>query len=172
MAVVTTSIVVNFDNGGDDDAIFTVEVDDREDGLNGGKTNFLPGDDVYLLLFKTSNVQVDGVITSLGNAYTSGNTTKDIDQFDDFVNEREVSLSYPVSSGFSYDWLGNDLGSINVLNESRMQLAQDKTTLGDPFVGVTKTTYTSNAMIYRLTNTLLQGYDEYQIVVYFYGQTV
>ena len=56
--------------------------------------------------------------------------------------------------------------------ESKMVLSQDKTTLGDPFVGVTKTTYNSNAIVYRLSNTLLTSVDEYEIIVYFYGQTV
>ena len=47
--IVTASLTINFDAGKGSNQ-FLVEVDDRENGPNGGRSSFNPGDTVYLLL--------------------------------------------------------------------------------------------------------------------------
>lgn len=173
MAVVTTSIVVSFDDSTGGDSIFSVEVDSREDGLNGGKTNFLPGDDVYLLMFKSSNVVVDAALTSKGSVNQTKATTKDIDEYAVFAAERESSLSYPVPSSYTFDWIGDsNLGGVHIANESKIVLNTQEIDLPEYYVGVGQIKYSSPALVYKLSGTLIPNLDSYQIALFFAGHTV
>lgn len=173
MGVVTTSLVVELGGAASDSAIFNVQIDDREDGLNNGKTSFLPGDDIYLLLFKTSGVTVIDYLTSQGYLVPSGVADYPVEGFATFPVEKEFSLSYPVPAGrtVTKQWLGNDLGNSTIKNESIIALSADDATLGERYVGVMKYSYTAQASVYRLTDTLINGVDVYQILCYFAGES-
>lgn len=172
MGVVTTSLVVELGAGADDRAIFNAEVDSRDDGLNGGKSSFNPGDSIYLLLFKTSNVNTIAEISSLGTLVPQGTTTFDVEGFADFPNDGTYSLSYPVPAGasLSTQWIGNNLGGFTVQNESEIVLSSTSDDLGDPFVGIMKYSYTAFADVYLLQDTFFD-LPEYSILCYFAGET-
>jgi hypothetical protein len=172
MGVVTASTVIQFDNQTDTSAIFSAEVDSRDDGLNLGKTSFSPGNDVGILLYKSRNVVLDFYDPSYGSLVSSGTVNYQTeDEFISFAGNNEVSLSKPLVSGFSYKWLGNNLGSI-IPTENKLALGN--TNLypeNGQYVGVAKISYMTTATAFWLKNTNLIGEDTYQIVAFFVGHT-
>lgn len=172
MATVTTSIVIEFDSGDADvEYIFSAEVDSREDGLNNGNTNFKPGDPVYILLHRTDNTVVDGIITTHGVVNAAGNGTYAIeDQYAQFISDDNVTVNKPIHSGFSGRWLGNDLGTIQVLNQSKIKIATPPT--DEHYVGVYKYDYTTDYESYVLQHNPFSDETSYQIIVYIYGHSI
>lgn len=167
---ITTSIVVQFTKG-DSGGAFTVEVDDRsatDGGLNGGKTSFLPGDTVYLLAYKTTSVIVDAAVASLGSLVKTGTATIVKNEDITFAGETTANLRYPVSSGFSYEWIGNSLGVLSLADQTQVQVPAPPA--GAYAVGVARCTYTAQADIYRLSHSAL-AYSDYSIVAFFAGHT-
>lgn len=172
MGVVTTSLVVSLGEAAADSAIYSAEVDSRENGLNGGRTSFVPGDSIYILLFRSDNVTTIDAIASKGNLAYQGTEQYEVEGFAEFPNEGEASLTYPVPTGVTptTQWLGNNLGSFTVQNQSNFVLSADAATLGDPYVGVMQYSYTAVADVYLLQNTLIQDVNPYNILCYFAGQ--
>lgn len=167
---VTTSIVVQFSTT-EGEGVLLVEVDDRETadgGLNGGKTSFLPGDTVFLLMYKTSNVVIDAAVTSLGSL--SPGTTITIAKTEDiiFANEQEASTRYPVVSGFTYEWIGADNGAVSLVGETSLRIPAPAT--GTYTAGVCRINYNTTAQVYTLAHSA-ETYPEYSIVVLFVGHT-
>ena len=169
--VVTTSLVVSLGEGADVASLYAAEVDSREDGLNGGRTSFNPGDSIYILLFKTDNVTTLHSVASQGSLTYQGTTDFEVEGFAEYPNENESSLSYPVPSGavVTKQWLGNDLGNSTISNQSSILLSTDEATLGDPYVGILKYSYTAVADIYLLQDTLIPSEPEYSILCFFQG---
>ena len=172
MGVVTTSLVVSLGGDTAGESIYSVQVDSREDGLNGGTTNFNPGNDIYLLLSRSDNVTTLASVASKGSLEYKGTEKFEVEGFADFPNENEYSLTYPVPAGVNITtkWLGNDLGGFTVQNQSKIVLSTDPTALSDPYVGIMKYSYTSVLDVYLLKNTLINNEAEYQILCYFAGE--
>jgi hypothetical protein len=171
-SVVTTSIVVQFSRG-EDGGVFSVEVDGREvadGGLNGGRSSFLPGDTVKLLLFKSANTTVDYVEASLG-ALTTQSATVFVKVQEDltFANETEASLSKPTTGLSSVVWLGRNLGTLALSGDSKVVIPAPS--VGDYAVGVARVVYYSQAHVYTLTHSSLAGVSEYPIVALFIGSS-
>lgn len=167
---VTTSIVVQFTKGSAD-GILIVEVDDRdvsEGGLNGGKTSFLPGDTVNLLLYKGALVSLDAVISSLGSLAAGASATVSKTEDVTFANETEATVRYPISGGFTYEWLGASNGAVSVIGENTLRIPAPAT--GQIAVGIARVTYNTTATVYRLQHSD-PGYAEYGIVAFFSGST-
>lgn len=170
-STVTTSIVVQFTKG-EADGVMIAEVDDREvsaGGLNGGRTSFLPGDTVRLLLYKGALVIIDHVEASLG-ALTVGSLvtiqkTEDIS----FAGETEASLRYPVTGSFAYQWLGKNNGVVSVVGETGLRIPEPAA--GQHVVGIARVTYNTQARVYTLNHSDL-GLSEYGVMAYFVGHTV
>ena len=169
--VVTTSLVVSLGDDAEGTSIYTAEVDSRDDGLNGGRTNFNPGDSIYILLFKTDNVTTIHSVASKGSLTYQGTTDFEVEGFAEYPNENESSLTYPVPTGavVTKSWLGNDLGHSTISNQSSILLSTDPTALGDPYVGILKYSYTAVADIYLLQDTLIPNEAEYSILCFFQG---
>lgn len=83
-----------------------LEIDDREDGLNGGNTSFKPGDDAYFFRFKGDNVTILSQNCSAGGLSGAGTGTKDIDENITFSNSDSGSLGYPPDGTVTMKWLG------------------------------------------------------------------
>lgn len=162
MASITANVVVNFD-AGEGDGLLIAEVDDRDDGLNGGNTNFKPGDTVGLLIFKSSNVTITDIITSAGSLSGAGTQTKDVSDIISFPKEKTQNVRYPINGGgFTFKWLGNNLGTI-----SHTEVNVTCANLG---VGVAKVSYSSTADGHNLTSpTSLDGETTFDILVYVEG---
>lgn len=167
--VVTTSTIVNFSStAGNASNIFSLEVDDRPDGLNTGNTSFRPGDNVGLLLFQSANVALLEIIVTFGSLANKGGTTKTLDdQWLTYGNEPEASVSYPLTS-YDFSWIGTSLGGVTLVNESVFRLTSPPTTR---YIGVAKLANgISPCTAYMLTNTLIAGEDDYRIGIYAFGE--
>lgn len=165
---VTASIVVNFKAAGSNAAgILSAEVDGREDGLNLGKTSFVPGDSVGVLVYKGDDVKIDAVSSSAGSISSLGTEVVTITELVQFANVNTASLSKPVHSITSTKWLGRNGGSVSLTDQVNIKVA-------NPVVAVLKITYTSLARGYRLSGVPhpLSGETEYDVLVYFEGSFI
>ena len=167
---ITATVVVSFGGATSDNNGLVAEVDGREDGHNQGRTSFNPGDDVYILLYKTDNVTLNDPVVSYGTlVFEAGLSPEPVDQTDDlqFVDEIEATLQYPVNAdGFTGQWLGNDLGVVQPVSQIKVGITRP---VDAHFAAVYRIAYQADALVYRLTNTLLTGFDQYPIVVHFSG---
>lgn len=162
--VVTASLTVSFsETETSGDGYLSWEVDDREDGLNGGDTSFAPGDDAYLLLFKESNVTLDETFTSGGTLSLSGGDQTyefrdDKAEYITVTNSSTANLSKPANLGApSLSWLGKNK-KINSKGKTKLEMKKtDSGTseviidLGTEMVGVIKAEYDSRAAGYKLS---------------------
>lgn len=154
-SLLTAHLVVQFSDA-ESNASVVAEVDDREGGYNAGKTTFYPGDSVYILLFIPNGYVVDQVLTSAGTVALVDTGYKFIESYVPYANEDSSSLSYPVSSNFTYAWLGNNLGAITNPDQFTAKLpargfdTATKKPIPEYRVGVAYVTYRSNYKVYRL----------------------
>ena len=166
-----TQIVVQFgdeDAASGVDAYLSAEVDSRkteDGGLNNGETQFQVGDEVAILVYKSDNVVSFDVRASAGSVADSGVKTNVLKEEDVvFVESTSASLRSPASNGFSYAWMGNDLGPI--------ALQADKSTvrIGSKGLGVARVSYVTPASVVRLQSpSEMPGFDEFTIVVLITG---
>lgn len=169
---VTTSIVVQFAQSSGSSSILTAEVDDRaviDGGLNGGKTSFLPGDTVALLMYKTSDVILDAAMTSLGTLAAGSSVIVSKTEDITFAGETEATLRYPVTGSLSYQWIGADLGAISLIGENTLRIPA--AAAGSYPVGLARITYQTTAQIYTLSHSD-PGLSDYGIVVFYAGHTL
>jgi len=172
--IVTATVTVGFGVTAGADSLLA-EVDGRTGGLNKGKTNFRPGDDVYMLVYKSANVSIVDFVASHGSlAYDSGNSPQviAIDDILVFANEREASVSKPVSGAWTRTWLGGSLGNMALdADQITFALTIDPSTVVKPYyAGVALLGYNTQADVYKLTNTMIANQDEYQILCVFVGE--
>lgn len=168
---VTASLVVQFGAADvDSDGHLSVEIDNRDvsDGGLNASTSFVPGDTAYLLMYRSSNVQIDEVVSSAGSLVD--NRQKVIlnrTEYLTFAKTNEASLQKPAITGsISAKWLGNDLGTIQVTEQLNVRSA-------DVGVGVLKVEYQTEAEVYRLSSpTLLNGETEFTILCFFAGSEI
>ena len=170
MASVTTSITVSFEPAeGDEDAQLSAEVDSRDDGLNGGDTSFEPGDSVYILVFKSSNVILDFAIPSAGSLSSAGSTNYEVLDYLLFANETEQSLPKPTSGSVTTKWVGSSLGGTTIVDGTLVKLSSPP---DEPYVGVLEVDYTATPLVYRLDSPAeINGKDTFEIAVFFGGHT-
>jgi hypothetical protein len=162
------TIRVNFSDGagGLGSGNLSAEIDSRPGGLNGGRTSFQPGDDVWILVQKTPNVVIDSVDTSAG-AITAGAafqyaTTEDVN----FEGVSTSRVSGVADSLDSYQWFGRNIGVLT--------LAADSQTLNATVAGVAvaRVTYTGTAYPYKLSSPAsINGETTFSIAVVISGHS-
>jgi hypothetical protein len=165
---INTTFVIKFqsDSGSEKDSHLSAEVDARDDGLNGGKTNFAPGDNVYFLLYKSSNVKINSVVTTAGTVLPLDAITVVKTEDVSFVESNTTQTEVPVKGTeiVSTEWMGSSLGAIT--------LQADKTTLKTAVsgIGIATIGYNAEALPYRLTapNTI-NGKADFSILVVITG---
>lgn len=166
------SIRVTFGNEySGSDAHLSAEIDDREGGLNGGRTTFAPGDSVWFLVYKSANVVIDSVVTSAGSITLGGavSVTKDVEL--EFPDTNSATSDIPVNAISAPIWLGTSLGALT-LQEDKMTI-----TAARKGVAVCKVSSESTATSYKLTApATLPGPDgpvtEFSVVVVVTGSVV
>lgn len=156
-----TNLIRILDVGNDLGAVLMVELDSREDGLNGGRTSFLPGEQPGFLIFKGDDVTVSGVRPSAGNIADIEDGTIAETELLHFADTQEATLKRPALAGLtSYKWLGNDLG---------VPVVQDQIKVVVPLagVGVLQVTYDSAFDARRLSGlgVTLNGESEFEVLV-------
>lgn len=142
----------------------SAEVDSRETGYNSGKTSFLPGDDVYVLVYKSDNVIISGVQASAGSISKVGSTQVSIEDEAFFEDSDSADLARPCDSIQSSTWLGRSLGSITLASDGQ------SVTSGAKGVAVAKIAYRTTADVYKLcAPTSLGGSTDFSVLVLFQG---
>lgn len=154
--IVTASLTINFD-AGKGSSQFSVEVDDRETGPNAGRTSFVPGDTVYLLLFASDNVQnVRSFVTS-GSLSRGSSVVVEKEEIITFAQEREATAKYPVVPGsVSYEWYGPAPSSIGY-SGGKFVTPADTFAIGKVKYRTTATQYTLSGVAYPAALALFTG---------------
>ena len=146
-----TTQVVQFGTPTDDgyaDAHLSAEIDDRDGGLNGGDTDFQPGDTAYFLIYKSSNVTLSSPVASAGSvSYLPEPETVVKVDYVTFANEPEGTLDVPATKIDSREWIGADLGATELVNEQTLRLTDPPDSI---YAGVLKVTYTGTATVGKL----------------------
>ena len=165
MSIVTATIVVDFQNPADAGAagsgLLKLEIDSREDGLNGGKTSFRPGDPVHYLLFKSSNVSITDHETTAGGHFQVETGTFEHTETLTFINAAEASLAYPLASGLSVDWQGDSGGAVTGT------VGSDKILLPSEALAVAEVTYNTQYTAFRLSGV---AEDITTVLIYVEGE--
>lgn len=156
---VTTSIVVQFSSSGSASASsLSAELDSRPDGLNQGKTSFLPGDTAAFLVFKGPAVILDSVLASGGAVGLIGEGLFEVEEWLTFANAKEANTAKQVFSDFQYQWFGNNLGLVTY--DGSVVTAENSG------IGMLYVTYKAQYVAYRISSpSLMNGKTSFQIVV-------
>lgn len=163
---VSATIVVQFTNSGN--GILTAELDSRPEGYNQGKTSFAAGDEPVILVRKTSNVVINSVITSVGTCspYATGQTAEE--EYLNFVQSKQSQAGKVISSGFSSQWYGADLGGVRVVGEKDVVLTATEPVTGAGVLGIN---YNSAFIAYKLSGipAMVNGRNNFSVLVAFIG---
>ena len=176
--IITASQIINFDRDPDADrGILRLEIDNRNDGLNAGKTSFSPGDSVGLLLYRSPNVTIlHGPIVTYGTLNEEGTHLTEHDGFLAYAGDTMQTMSHPICTP-ALSWVGNSLGGVRVLNCAVVELVNppdwNPGNTAEPLsdkIGILRYSGTAQAQGYRLTGTMIPDEETpYQIGVYVFG---
>lgn len=142
-------------------ALLLAEIDPREDGLNKGRTRFLPGDQPAILIYTGPRVELDAVRSSAGHISTLSPGTREIEEESlSFTDTTEATLQYPTAALSVWKWLGNDLGTPELVDELTVRIPA-------PGLGKLLVTYETAFEARRLSGVpvKLAGEDEYDVLV-------
>lgn len=153
---ITAHVVVEFAAGSDNPTV-SVEVDGREDGYNNGKTSFFPGENAYLLLYVPAGWSCKYFASSAGALTYIEDTDIAVEDYLAFVDDETAQLQYTVSGYPVFTWLGNNLGTINLVNGVCSLIARAFDALTKVFtpahrVGIAKVNYVTRASVYRVSS--------------------
>lgn len=157
--VVVATLNVNFD--ADTTAasgVLKLEIDDREDGLNGGDTSFSPGDNVYFFMFKDDSVTLTTTVPqrTAGGITSAGSGTKSVDEYITFSNSDTASLGYPPDGAVSMEWVGSCYRlnrTTLVLNTTLPEVDGSELRMagGIQVIGILHCTYQSTGSLWKLS---------------------
>jgi hypothetical protein len=157
----TTTLRVSFGQStGSGASYLSAELDSREDGLNAGNTQFVPGNVAWFLVHKGANVQIDGVESSAGTASLAGQVTYVKTEEVVFEGGKTASLSMPSQGISGVKWLGRNLGGLVLGDDGQTVTASTEG------VAVAKVSYSVMATTGSLTSpSVIDGETEFSIAV-------
>jgi hypothetical protein len=136
-----------------------LEIDDREDGLNGGDTSFSPGDDAYFFMFKDESVTLitNTPVSTAGGVSSAGSGIKAIEDQISFTNSDTSSLNYPPNGGVSLEWFGRSYalsGTTLSINNTLPEISGSELKIpgGKKVIGVLKCTYNTTGSLWKLSS--------------------
>ena len=163
---VTASIVVRFGEEVSEDAVLIAEIDDRpasEGGRNGGRTQFLPGDTAYYLVYQ-HNLTRTSHTSSAGTVSFHGAGSRQVTENLVFLDEQDAELRYPVAGPVAVEWLGRNLGALDAVGGRRVRA-------GSPGVAVALVTYTTQFEVWGLASpATFNGRTSFEIAVLIEGE--
>ena len=125
MSRVTATLVVNFGaSAGAEGAGLILEIDDRAEGLNGGNTQFGPGDPVGYLLYQSAGVTVTDHVVTAGGYSSQGAGRRAVEEVLQFADAKEASLRYPAAGAVELTWIGRAGGSPSLRGEQTVVLQE------------------------------------------------
>lgn len=164
MGQVTASVTIGFITAASNGAIntsFQAEVDSREDGLNGGKSQFLPGDSIAILLFKGSNVS--GVLgtPSAGTLAQGSTITITKSETVTMAYSDTFNTQYPITGSYSISWFGASSPAVTQTSETSFSSSSKQIAVGT-------ITYQTTAQVWSLSGVPV---DYPAAVAIFFGTT-
>jgi hypothetical protein len=167
--VVATLNVTFGEDTATNEGVLKLEIDDREDGMNGGDTSFSPGDDVYYFLYKDDNVTVLEHFVTAGGITAQSSVTREIeDEKITFSNSDSGTLNYPPDGSVDMEWMGKCFTIQNgevaanseLPNRTRSQL---KIPRGKSVAGILRCNYDTTGQLFKLSG-VPEDFDEVLIV--------
>ena len=163
---VNTSFQISFGSGAGAGAggHLSAEIDDRPEGLNAGKTAFVPGDTAHFLVYKSANVTYSAPVPSAGSVTPGGTLTVEKEDDIAFADTDTASLPIPATGIVSVLWMGNQLGAL-ALQDPQTVKASSKG------VAVARVRYTATANAHALHSPAsVAGLTDYSILVFILGE--
>ena len=142
-----------------DIGVLSAQVDNREDGLNNGATQFYPGDNIGFLVYKAEGIKLTELIPSSGTIFQQPDQVLSVEEDLEFFDTNKVSLNLPTVSIDSVNWLGTSLGTLT--------LDADGITVTSASSGtaIARVTVTRNAKAYHIsTPTSVGSLTEFPII--------
>lgn len=166
---ITATLVVTFPDEGDSavgvSGQLVAKIDNRIDGLNGGKTSFVVGDTVGFLVFKGKTIGALTILASIGNILNVVSSTPEtIVETLVFSNSDTVTPSFPIISGFSKRWVGRSGGSLTLQSNGSLKTGNKVTRV----VEITYTTFFSSHSLTNISNPAI-GKTEFPVVISIVG---
>jgi hypothetical protein len=167
MANVSTTITfVSSVTGGD--GSISVELDEV---MNNGKTQFPYGTKAYFKVYRTPESMNLSLYSTDGSIMSEGSGSDSITNEDlTFIKETTANTRYPVKSLGSYQWLGNNLGSLALQAVgSNIVTLPGKVNDKGVFLGIARLNYTTNFLRYSISIGQ-RDFEEYPVIVYIEGK--
>lgn len=163
--IVTATVVVYFgDSAQSSSPLLQIEIDSRDDGLNGGSTSFFPGVPAYLLVYTGPGVSISSVVASAGQIIQGQQISVSMQETLSFTNTDSATVQKPITSITAHAWLGNNLGSI-LAQPNGVTIKASSSGLA-----ILRVFYTSTARVYSLHPPQGIGITEdYPILVFVTG---
>jgi hypothetical protein len=144
-------------------AHLSAEIDDRAEGLNAGKTQFVPGDTAWFLVYKSDNVTYADPVPSAGTITAGAAVTITKEEDLAFADTDTATINIPATAIVSYTWLGTSLGTLVLIDPTTVKA----TAKG---VAVCRVKYTAAADSWALASPAqVAGLTDYSILVYILG---
>ncbi|MBK1699729.1 hypothetical protein [Thiococcus pfennigii] len=166
MAVQAT---IQIDFGGaalGEDSHLSCEVDEREDGLNDGDTDFYPGEAAYFLIWTSADVTYDTPVASAGTIHAASVGVVEREETIEFAGERESALSVPATELVSVQWQGRALGDLELIAPQRVRATASG-------VAMAVVTYRTTPDAWRLQSPAslggFGGSTDYEVLIYIRG---
>lgn len=141
----------------------SAEIDGRPEGLNQGRTSFVPGESAGFLVYQSANVRHDAPIPSGGAVASLGARVVEREEDVVFPDTNEASLRIPASAIIQVVWMGRSLGALALDGETTLRASSKG-------VAVARVKYRANADAYRLSSPLtLGGLTDYSILIFIQG---
>lgn len=164
---VNTSFQISF--GAGVDAVsghLSAEIDARPEGLNAGKTSFVPGDIARFLVYKSANVAYDFPVPSAGSISPGPAQVVEKEADIAFPDTDTARLPIPAASIVSVTWLGNSLGALALADPQTLRASARG-------VAVARVRYRANADSYALQSpAAVSGLTDFSILVFILGRIV
>jgi len=127
---------------------------------NDGETRFLFGSKAYYKIFKSPSDLIIAQVQSAGIITDEGVGTEEVTENIAFANTNKGTISYPLNSLVSADWLGNDLGALAYVGNI--------VTASQSGVGVLKLVYNTSFTRHAISVNV-DGVETYAVLIYITG---
>lgn len=161
MAKVTVSFVTE-----EDDKQISIESDQErnKDYTGKTKTKFRYGDTAYFRVYShepdtIQAISTDGDISDLGlfSDIITGEITT-------FISESSAATGKPIKNIYGYEWLGNSLGSITMIDPYSVR-SSEAPSVADDNIAMASISYQTSYRLFGLTLSK-KDMDEYPVIVY------
>ncbi len=162
MSEVVASLLVKFGSDAGSDALVILELDGD---MNGEKTSFAPGDEIFFRLHHDSSVQLDKIAATHGQITGQGTGPRSIEQYLLFGESDDThDLSNIPLGSLSELWLGNQATGLRKSGSRTVSIT------GGVLPALGRITYSASFSLFRLLapDVDLATDESYQLVIVAY----